>query len=105
MEESYYLFSKNKGADQLRSYCATDLRLCFRIYKKPVLNKPQFNRCICMFYLSNLCIWNFKSGASLCSCVSRFVSNLVETEFLEGSLPVILPPVTDSVTFLYGMKP
>ena len=24
----YYLYSKNKGADQLRSYCAADLRLC-----------------------------------------------------------------------------
>ena len=25
---------KTKGADQLRSYWAGDLRLCFRIYKK-----------------------------------------------------------------------
>ena len=25
----YYLCSKNKGVDQLRSYCAVDLRLCF----------------------------------------------------------------------------
>ena len=27
----YYPFSENKGADQLRSYCEADLRLCFRI--------------------------------------------------------------------------
>ena len=27
----HYLCSENKGADQLRSYCAADLRLCFRI--------------------------------------------------------------------------
>ena len=27
----YYPSSENKGADQLRSYCAADLRLCFRI--------------------------------------------------------------------------
>ena len=27
----YYLYSENKDADQLRSYCAADLRLCFRI--------------------------------------------------------------------------
>ena len=30
----YYLYSKNKGADQLRSYREADLRLCFRICKK-----------------------------------------------------------------------
>ena len=29
-EELYYLCSENKGADQLRSYCEADLRLCFR---------------------------------------------------------------------------
>ena len=29
----YYLYSENKGAGQLRSYCAADLRLCFRICK------------------------------------------------------------------------
>ena len=28
----YYPSSENKGADQLRSYCEADLRLCFRIY-------------------------------------------------------------------------
>ena len=27
--------SENKGADQLWSYCTADLRLCFRIGKKP----------------------------------------------------------------------
>ena len=26
---------ENKGADQLHNYCAADLRLCFRICKKP----------------------------------------------------------------------
>ena len=29
MEELYYPCSKNKGTDQLRSYCEADLRLCF----------------------------------------------------------------------------
>ena len=28
-ENLYYPSSKNKGADQLRSYCEADLRLCF----------------------------------------------------------------------------
>ena len=31
MEESYYLCSENKGADQFRGYCEADLCLCFRI--------------------------------------------------------------------------
>ena len=29
-----YLYSEIKGADQLRGHRATDLRLCFRIFKK-----------------------------------------------------------------------
>ena len=47
----YVLYSENKGADQLRSYCEADLRLCFRIGKNPVftchgsfLSKVQFSR-------------------------------------------------------------
>ena len=32
------LCSENKGADQLRGYREADLRLCFRICKKPVLS-------------------------------------------------------------------
>ena len=39
MEGLFYLFSENKGADQLRSYCAADLRLYFRICKKPVFSQ------------------------------------------------------------------
>ena len=31
-----YLFSENKGADQLHGYCAADLPLCFFIFKEPV---------------------------------------------------------------------
>ena len=30
-EELHYLSSENKGADQLRSSCEADLRLCFRL--------------------------------------------------------------------------
>ena len=33
-----YLCGENKGADQLRSYCEADLRLCFRICRKPVFS-------------------------------------------------------------------
>ena len=39
MEELYYLCSENKGADQLRNYCAADLCLCFRICKEPVFSQ------------------------------------------------------------------
>ena len=35
VEGLYYPCSENKGADQLRGYREADLRLCFRICKKP----------------------------------------------------------------------
>ena len=34
-----YLCSENKGVDQLRGYREADLRLCFRICKKPVFSQ------------------------------------------------------------------
>ena len=37
-ERLYYPSSENKGADQLGSYYAADLHLCFRICKKPVFS-------------------------------------------------------------------
>ena len=37
-EGFYYLCSENKGADQLRGHREADLRLCFRICKKPVFS-------------------------------------------------------------------
>ena len=36
MEGLHYLCSKKKGADQLSSYCAADLHLCFSMCKKLV---------------------------------------------------------------------
>ena len=39
MEGLYSLCSENKGADQLRGYREADLRLCFRICKKPVFSQ------------------------------------------------------------------
>ena len=35
-----YLCSENKGADQLRGFREADLRLCFRIFKKPGSGDP-----------------------------------------------------------------
>ena len=37
-EGLYYPCSENKGADQFRGYRKADLRLCFRICKKPVFS-------------------------------------------------------------------
>ena len=42
-EGSYYLSSKNKDADQLRGYREADLRLCFRICKKPIFSQRGSN--------------------------------------------------------------
>ena len=39
VEGLYYLCSENKDADQLRGYREADLRLCFRICKKPVFSE------------------------------------------------------------------
>ena len=38
VEELHYPYGENKGADQLRGYREADLRLCFRICKKPVFS-------------------------------------------------------------------
>ena len=38
VEGLYFLCSENKGADQLHGHRKADLRLCFRICKKPVFS-------------------------------------------------------------------
>ena len=38
VELLYYRCSENKGPDQLHAYREADLRLCFRICKKPVFS-------------------------------------------------------------------
>ena len=43
VEELYYPYSENKGADQLRGYREADLRLCFRICKKRVFSRRGSN--------------------------------------------------------------
>ena len=55
----YYLSSENKGADQLRSYCEADLRLCFRIISKiPVFSWRGSNKLIDSFPFVLSCILN-----------------------------------------------
>ena len=43
MNGLYFPCSENKGADQLRGYREADLRLCFRICKKPVFTRRGSN--------------------------------------------------------------
>ena len=43
MEGLHYPYSENKGANQLRGYREADLRLCFRICKKPVFSRRGSN--------------------------------------------------------------
>ena len=47
-EKMYYPCSENKGADQLRSYCEADLRLCFRIGKNLIFS--QCGSYYCQFF-------------------------------------------------------
>ena len=77
MEGLYYICSENKGADQLRSFCAADLRLCFRIYKKPVFsqrgsNEREWGPKICMkrtLKTDQTGLTHFAfAGATLCFC-------------------------------------
>ena len=42
-EGLYHWYSENKGSDQLRGYRKADLRLCFRICKKPVFSQRGSN--------------------------------------------------------------
>ena len=59
-EELYYPYSENKGADQLRGYREADLRLCFRLCKKPVFSRRGSNESpnsliIALTYIELLC--------------------------------------------------
>ena len=52
VEGLYYLCSENKGADQLRVYREADLRLCFRICKKPVFSRRGSYECELSMWIS-----------------------------------------------------
>ena len=52
VEELNYPYSEKKGADQLRSNCAADLRLCFRICKKTVFSQRGSCYYVMLFILS-----------------------------------------------------
>ena len=54
VEELYYPCSENKGADQLRSYCEADLRLCFRIGNHPVFSSAALKCQLASYYQRRL---------------------------------------------------
>ena len=55
-EGLYYLCGENEGAGELSSYCAADLRLCFRICKKLVFSQrgSYLSKVVVYLYSSNL---------------------------------------------------
>ena len=55
----YYPCGENKGADQLRGYREADLRLCFRICKKPVFSRRGSFYLLFISKLSH-CIFGFR---------------------------------------------
>ena len=55
---------ENKGADQLRSNCEADQRLCFR------------------YSDSKIPLRNFKLLALFCACTGRFVSDLLRNHIV-----------------------
>ena len=60
-----YLCRENKGADQLRSYCAVDLRLCFPIYAKSLFSHDAYFRIIFLKIYQKLS-FNFHQIHTLC---------------------------------------
>ena len=61
MEGLYYLRSENKAADQLRGYREADLRLCFRICKKPFFhNVAHLSPSLVEPFLEKPCLSGFR---------------------------------------------
>ena len=85
----HYPCGENKGADQLRAYREADLRLCFRICKKPVFSprgsyssKPgglQVNTSFLIFPQNIFCgTWIYKIWTRRIFCI--FSSTFVSTQ-------------------------
>ena len=63
MRKPVFYLCENKDADQLRSNCEADQRLCFHYMASTFLLLPLIQK--------------FKHIAILCGCTARFVSDLV----------------------------
>ena len=66
----YYPCSKNKGADQLRSYREADLRLCFRLCRFLVFSQGGSYISFQIQYLSVEATYTYKSLQMCVVCLS-----------------------------------
>ena len=80
--------SENKGADQLHSYCAADLRLCFCIRKKQVLSYTSSNSEEA--YLQETVVLTFQVGNSNVSWVDSNLNNLFNCQNCYSSIYLTL---------------
>ena len=107
----YYPCSENKGADQLRGYREADLRLCFRICKRPVFSgRSSYLTVIMEIRLFTFCyiqIWPFviraTSGENLlfayaktkvqisCAVTPQLISAFVSASQIAQSLYFLNP--------------
>ena len=85
-EGLYFLCSKNKGGDQLCSYCTSDLRLCFRIRRLLLFSCKGSILCFChranefaLFYIL-LKHWATSSGILL--ALTRMIGAILKKKNL-----------------------
>ena len=76
--------SENKGADQLCSYCAADLRLCICIRKKQVLSCTSSNSEEA--YLQEAAMLTFQVGKSNVSWVDSNLNCLFDCQNYNSSI-------------------
>ena len=74
VEGMYFPCSENKGVDQLRGYREADLRLCFRICKKPVFSRRGSFVNVYVLVISNLCFEDMNFGPV---CTSSLLLNSI----------------------------
>ena len=96
----YYPCSENKGADQLRSYCEADLRLCFRLCKLLVFS------CTCSYVI--IIILNFDGNMKqrIKSVVSKVFEHGVRTELPSAYCLDVEEPIDPGAPcrgFLWGI--
>ena len=77
VEELYYQYSENKGADQLRSYCEADLRLCFHLCRLLVMPCDGSNYFLRYILLRKALIRLYNAKTSF-SVADRIVSILTD---------------------------
>ena len=116
----YYLCSETKGADQLRGYRETDLRLCFRICKKPVF--PQSSS-ICVLLDLLRCNLEFSSFeetvrvqhnrlfmepitilSQIIDCIRSFVFKSNKDSINQGKQNILLTTIQTNKLYIGGAE-